>query len=106
MTDTTPKYGVHLASNGSAGYARDYVAADTLREAREALREFADGVGAVGDAGHPGADLGGVPSGLRRGPPGWRAASGDLVAKRACETLPRVSHASWTPSYTQTRRLA
>ena len=86
MTDTTPKYGVHLASNGSAGYACDYVAADTLREAREALREFADGVGAVGDEGHR--------------PPGWRAASGDLVAKRACETLPRVSHASWTPSYT------
>lgn len=51
MTDTTPKYGVHLASNGSAGYAYDYVAADTLREAREALREFADGVGAVGNEG-------------------------------------------------------
>lgn len=40
----TPKYGVHM---GASNTSRDYQTANSLKEAADLLRDFADGVGAV-----------------------------------------------------------
>ena len=43
---STPKYSVHMSANGSAAYARDYITANSVREAMDQLKAFAKGTGA------------------------------------------------------------